>query len=71
MKIHSNTKVRVSYPNGKNEHLTTIGRLKRRLSIHGYSQEKIDGIIEALRSTGYAASSIADYEIVRSKWETT
>ena len=71
MKIHSNTKVKVTYPNGKNEHQTTIGRLKRRLSLRGYSQEKIDGIIEALRSTGYAASPIADYEIVNDKWETT
>ena len=71
MKTNSNTKITVTYPDGKDTHTTTIGRLRRSLSLHGYSEERVMGIIESLRSTGFASSSLADYEIVKDKWETT
>lgn len=64
MKYHSNTKLKVEYVDDKDEHTTTIGRLRQRLIGYGFGQDRIDGIIEDLTSKGTTTTGFATYTII-------
>ena len=65
MNTHSNTKLQVTYMDGKDTHQTTMGRLKKRLQESGFGSEYIDNIMDSLTLKGRASTALADYEIIK------